>query len=306
MSILETARSCIRLPFHYLRSKPFTGIILHWWDWERDNTAWVRVLFTPDPRHRDDAVFLLRMAGRFRDSDLDDKPGTEPERALQAVLIANRDLQRTRLREIPAGITDGVQMFISTTYIDRDRVFKDFDIRNPYHRIIPCRIDPASDGPVFASKYKRRLMCTRHPGIIEQLRATAQPVTAARIMANRGLYEPGNRDLPAMVIFSFDRAMTDDRLMAIARRMQTLRNCDPANPDEVVVRALLDDLHERIYERDPLPTGFTGGPVVYAAGLFIRRDCLPLGYLRTDDDDLYPCLAEPGPEGALEMLKPIA
>ena len=287
--------------WHRALAKPFTGVMLHYWDWDADGDCWVRVLFTLHPEFRNDGTFLLRMAGRFRDAGTGETCQTDFERQFQAILDSHKHLKRTLLREIPVDLTDGVQMFTASALLSRNKVPKGFTFWHPDHRLLPCRMNPKSTGPVFIDEYRKSQVRRRYRDRIKVLEKVGFPVLAMRIGANHELYGPGDEDRHGMVAITFED-VSIEFLLRIRERLYELRTSTLATDDEMKWQRRFDDLRVRLYSREPIPPSLTEGIQFYHCDLLIRRACLPRGYLRFETDVLLPCLAEPGEEGALELI----
>jgi len=121
------------------------------------------------------------------------------------------------------------------------------------------------------------------------------------IQANSLLFKPGNMTLPCLVLFSFDGNCNNDAAFmdTLAHRVFDFKNTSPHDPEQRYVAQLTTNERAVRYRRRPLPTSFTGGPVAFVADLWIERALLPAGFLT---ERRLPCLAEPGGEGALELL----
>src|SRR5262249_6649630 len=129
--------------------------------------------------------------------------------------------------------------------------------------------------------------------------------TAVRVQANRLLYGPGRyASLPALVLISFEEETPRSlaHLEELADRLYELKERTPRDAAERAARdAILAHQEQPAPRRRArLPPGFTGRRVVYAADFWIRRRYLRKGYLT--DERRIPCVAEPGDEGAIEML----
>ena len=108
-------------------------------------------------------------------------------------------------------------------------------------------------------------------------------------MANVKLFDPGVKDLPAGVVYSFDPAVwrqtllmegVGQRLLGFYAGGDGWHLQPPLSP---AVRQLVDDHHtglERSFHR-PVPRVFTGGWALYASTILCFRDHLPGGRLLT-------------------------
>ena len=126
------------------------------------------------------------------------------------------------------------------------------------------------------------------------------------VQANDGLFRPGDVTLPAALLFTFDRGISDETayLQDVARRAYRIKTGDrPSNPDHrpVYDRLWAGERGECHYhERMRLPRGFTGGPVVYLASIWMPATFLRGGMIQKGDP--LHVLAEPGEVGGAELL----
>ncbi len=134
----------------------------------------------------------------------------------------------------------------------------------------------------------------------EILGQQGMPVWGVLVQANQLLFAPGDRNHPCLVLFSFEPAGGHiDYLQRLASAIFALKETRPTDPDLRLVAHYVTDERAVKYRRRKLPTSFTGGPTVYCADLIIVRSCLPNGFLT---EKVLPCIAEPGEQGALELL----
>src|SRR5262245_57280062 len=130
------------------------------------------------------------------------------------------------------------------------------------------------------------------------------PLKAALVQANNGLYGPGQETLPASVLISFEN-LRDlmPYLHDLAQPAGEIKSRGrPRDRDEKFVHdALWEGDNRAVYHRRyRLPRGFTRGPVVYLADLWMYRPYLRGGEIGTIRQ--FPVLAEPGDEGGVELL----
>lgn len=126
------------------------------------------------------------------------------------------------------------------------------------------------------------------------------PVWGVLVQANSMLFQPGNTDLPCLVLFSFEPAGGHiEYMQRLAAGIFDLKNVRQSDPDLRYVSTLVTNESALKYRRRKLPISFTGGPTVYCADLIITRSSLPAGYIT---EKVLPCIAEPGESGALELL----
>jgi Fe-S cluster assembly iron-binding protein IscA len=143
----------------------------------------------------------------------------------------------------------------------------------------PLRMDPRDDVPASVRPH------------YEQLLREGEVVWGHVVMANRALYEPGDRDHPGNVVYSpkahFDEHPED--LTAIAHAVYALKDTAPDDPALAEVAATISDDYNGV-EKQRLPKALTGGRVVYLAWTIFHRSRLPKGYLA---DRLVPLLICP-------------
>lgn len=142
-------------------------------------------------------------------------------------------------------------------------------------------------------------------GRFEQLAATGVPVEAYLVQANSALFQPGSMSLPCLVLFSFEDSIghNEDYLTELADRTFALKETRQSDPDLARVAAFTTNERAYLDRRRLYPLSFTGGHRVYCADLWIDRVFLPKGYLT---GRMLMCIAEPGSEGAIELLPPTA
>jgi hypothetical protein len=138
------------------------------------------------------------------------------------------------------------------------------------------------------------------PDVRRKLAETGIPVWGVLVQANQMLFQPGDTDLPCLVLFSFEplggQIATMQRL---AHRVFAFKGTQQTDPDLAYIANLTTDERAYRYRRRQLPLSFTGGATIYCADLFVQRSCLASGYLM---GRVLPCLAEPGDSGVLELL----
>jgi hypothetical protein len=273
-------------------------------DYNRD-CAFARVLITFDPARRHDLAFIDRMLSRV--SALRGKQSlTADEQTVLDLVAAPPDKSRWQRWELPRSVTDGVQVYLCELPLYFNRLPYGADTLDRPGRelsLLPCRAKPA--GGVELLPYTLADLRAREDEFVRLVSRTGVRLTAVRVQANGALYAPGTRSLPGLVLITFDANLPnrDFVLTDLAQRVFDLKEQRPRNEDEREVREIVMASEQRgvRYRRRPLPRGFTGGPVVYAADLIIRPHYLRHGYL-TDAENRLPVVAEPGPNGAIELL----
>lgn len=267
--------------------------------------AFGRALITFDPAHRHDLAFLERMVSRV--SALRGKRLlTADEQRVLALTSAPPDKSRWQRWELPRSITEGVSVFLCELPLYFDRLPYGADTLDRPGRelsLLSCRAKPT--GGVELLPYTLADLHRREDEFVRLVAKTGVRLTAARVQANGALYSAGTRSLPGLVLITFDANISnrDFLLMDLADRVYELKERRTRNDDEREVREIVTDSERAgvLYRRRRLPAGFTGGPVVFAADLIIRPRYLRNGYL-TDADRRLPVVAEPGPQGAIELL----
>lgn len=106
-------------------------------------------------------------------------------------------------------------------------------------------------------------------------------VVAWIVQANNALFEPGTKDYPAQVVYSFDAnaANTPGYLKSIAEAVARLKRDEPVSEIETAVAKLVRNEGYYADRREQLPLGFTNGVVVYSAAVMFERRFLPGGRL---------------------------
>jgi hypothetical protein len=132
------------------------------------------------------------------------------------------------------------------------------------------------------------------------LAQTGVPVWSVLVQANDLLFQPGGYPLPCQVIFSFESVGSHlEYMQRLAGDVFDLKGTQQTDPNLRLVAKLVTDERSVKYRRSKLPVSFTGGPTVYCADLVVVRKCLLNGFLT--ERELF-CIAEPGENGALELL----
>ena len=122
--------------------------------------------------------------------------------------------------------------------------------------------------------------------IYERYRELAQHgelALAVVMMANEVMWEPGDHDAPASVIYTFDPVLQSwpEHLETISGRMYQFHQASGEPPRDPWHRLLLDRLHSG-YERTMhqlVPPDIAEGFVCYESSCMLFRKHLPAGYL---------------------------
>lgn len=116
-------------------------------------------------------------------------------------------------------------------------------------------------------------------------------VLAHVFKANTSLYQYGEYDSPATVVYSEDPFFEEDfyKLMEIVGYLSNLKN-NPASEHSNLARMLADDMtaHYNIL----LPNSITYGKKVYYTSLMVHRKLLPSRYLKSNWFPLLICPSE--------------
>lgn len=139
---------------------------------------------------------------------------------------------------------------------------------------------------------------------LRRLRNVAQggiPVNAFLIQASSSLFAPQTDTLPCLVLVSFQPEVASDLeyMRSLARRVFSMKNTHQPDPDGRYIASLPTDERAVPYRRRLLPYSFTDGSTIYCADLWLRPSFLKGGCLQ---DNILPCLAEPGPSGGIELI----
>jgi hypothetical protein len=200
-------------------------------------------------------------------------------------------------------LTDDIPLFVQDACVPQDLLFAGIDLWNINHRLLPCEIDTRPAGEIQFCRYTRQAARRRHQERVERLRRRGRRVHAVLVQANAGMYEPGDTDLPGLVLISFER-IEDVDLEEIAERVYWLKQNPPANAAEARVASYVQasEALAVYHRREQLPLDFTNGRVVYVCDLWFHRPYLEGGLLL---DRWIDCLAEPGKHGGIEHVWPI-
>jgi hypothetical protein len=267
----------------------------------------VRVIFPTEPRLLHDPVFLsrlfFRMVNQAREASAEPTP---EEQVVLDYVTGNLSADLPQMWKVPSYVSGEVPTFMADAAVpDGVSVQRciagdlntDFlQVRyNGVSRLGTLRLEIVGNIP--AENVIRRRW--------EVLKANhAVVVNACLIQANAELYQPGPEDLPALVLFTLDRSVSVDSLERLAAQIGELKYRELAEPDliEAAKGPQASDAGWSYHRRFRVPAKLTGGAVVYAGDLWVRRPFLPNGYFKGDGPHVLPCLAEPGDEGGLEQL----
>jgi hypothetical protein len=245
-----------------------------------------RLCYSPDPRHADDFAALHRA---MMDRDADPRFAT----ACKADYYRSGGYHL----EVPKRVAGSVPMWVRDVAVPRkdfppdlleSAAFTPFWLRfDSPGKVV---LDPIP-APSAGGRARQRIDRVRKRGGIA--------VRAALIQANAALYEPGQTDLPGLVLFSFDDRVTDDELLTIAGNVFALKGTTQKVRDLAFVADLTTDESFVYYRRDRLPRILAGRHDLIVAHLHFHRPFLHRGYLI---EQVFDCIAEPGVQGMLELL----
>lgn len=116
-------------------------------------------------------------------------------------------------------------------------------------------------------------------------------VPAHIIQANVGIYSPGNDDLPAVVVFSFDPFYEQhiNDLGTIADELYDYKGEQVADLELSQFVEAITDEHQVIFNAK-IPGALTGDRAVYYTTIMVHREYLPVNYLKTQ---WFPLLVKP-------------
>jgi hypothetical protein len=128
-----------------------------------------------------------------------------------------------------------------------------------------------------------------------------RPVLGWIVQAPAALFEPGQTSRPAQILFTFDPAVTDPAalLPELAARLRALRRQPPPEGPSAEVARLVNDQGYRPYERFRLPAAITGGPEVFFAHVYVKRELLPAGVVEVP---FVRCRAVPGDDDSRVLM----
>jgi hypothetical protein len=133
-----------------------------------------------------------------------------------------------------------------------------------------------------------------------QLAEKGIPVWGVLVQAHQNIFSPGKDNHYCLVLFSFEPAGGHlDYMKDLAHRVAELKETQQTDLDLRFVANLTTDERAVQWRRRRVPVSMTGGPTVYAADLALVRSFLRAGYIT---EDVFPCIAEPGEIGMLELM----
>jgi hypothetical protein len=289
---------------------PVTGVILRFGLDDTRPHGVGRLAFTLDPGLRDDVCFLYQLRGRILRLDRTD-PVDEDEERVQRLSQARPGAAEGRRRELPRRFTGGARVFVTDTCFRLTYLPDGGPDLHPWRDnvLLPCWASPEPGVGFEVLPYTAEHRRRRQEQFLQRLAGRAVSTTAALVQANPLLFQRGEETLPALVLVTFEEGLANRErlLLRLAREAYDLKEYRPRNADERLVADIIlaNEQGAAYHHREPLPRGFTGGPVVYAADLWLFRPYLLHGRL-DEGEKLLPVLAEPGPRGGIELLPPAA
>lgn len=130
-----------------------------------------------------------------------------------------------------------------------------------------------------------------------------RPVLGWIVQAPAALFQPGETSRPAQILLTFDPAVADPPalLAGVAARLRELRDSPPKDGPTADIARLLNDATYRPYERFRVPAVLTGGPEVFLAHVYVKRELLPAGVV---DVQFVRCLAMPDEDDSRVLMAP--
>jgi hypothetical protein len=124
------------------------------------------------------------------------------------------------------------------------------------------------------------------------------------VQANNALFEPGNMDLPALVIISPDAKTNDDEefMTDLAERIMELKGEEGETKAERAVARLMADETYISGKRDELPAQFTNGKKVFLVHILIYRTHLSGKKI---EDRKIPCAIVWDEPGTVVCTRPV-
>ncbi len=137
---------------------------------------------------------------------------------------------------------------------------------------------------------------------IQEVRQRGVYVTAALVMANVALYDPGSTAhtfCRVLITFDLELGRDHERLLELASWLISYKDTEQTDPQMQYISELTTVEKANVSIRRRLPTNVTGGKVVYVTDLLVYRRFWPILNAK-----LLPCVAELGDEGRQELLPP--
>ncbi len=253
----------------------------------------LRVLYPADDLYTRELGFVAACAGRIETAAL--SPDVDYHVHARELLESPLEPGTKRVRVFD-DFTRDVVCFACDVLIEPDQAPPDFASDHPDFEELFLTIDPATGNADVYPKLPGTPTERARARLRRLEQSGGRDVPGAILTAHRGLYDPGDEDLPARVLISFHRDADDGYLRELARYIGTLKGTVPQGRMKRELTKLVDDERAVRYRRKELPPEATDGVPVYACDLwfhrpFLRKTCL--------SNRIVPCLAERGLRGEL-------
>jgi hypothetical protein len=300
-------RSFLRKLFGRKRVALAASVVQGWDGVPDGNHATVRAVISRDDRSANDIVLLRRIQYALV-ALLHEvvAPHTRAEKELKD-FMREPATGRPAHQSIPKSLSEGALAEFAEFLMPYRHIPSDVNVFDINQGMLPCLAEPEEGGAIEVQRLTWDLIEERQEQRIDHLRQREGVVVhAVRAQANHALFEPGPTDLPALVLFTFDREVERDRdyLHELATRLFDLKSREANNADEARAQEIIlaNERMALYHRRARLPRGFTGGPDVYAADFWFHRSYLPGGHLVSQRDRVVRCIAEPGDTGGIEHM----
>ncbi len=269
-----------------------------------DGKGIARVVFTLKEEARDDPVFLSRVQAAVLRSG-GDGPTTPDEEYVASIVETPLKFDCEVRWRLPSSVSFGVPCYLVETLLDFN-ILPDPYLANDLNQgLLPGTVAPGEKGEFVVMPYDVEGVERRHRSRIEKMLACGRKVPAVLVQANVALYEPGDRDLPALALFTFSKDLPDRTrsLFRLGALMGELKERMPRTPAEQLLAEMTsaNEAGWRYHRRWRLPLELTEGVPFYAADIWIKRNFLKAGHL-TRNEVGVPCVAEVGDQGGIELL----
>ena len=123
----------------------------------------------------------------------------------------------------------------------------------------------------------------------DELMQSGVVVPGAIVQANSNIFENGESDHPADLLYSLSDGMSSDELLSLASRLFGLKSQDPEDAQEARLSAHLTDEMDRSFGIE-IPRSMSSLAQTYMSTTMLYRDHLPHGRLTPG---IYPVLVSP-------------
>lgn len=255
-----------------------------------------RVLFSKQKRFARDISFVALQASRLEEILADvDHPEFETANRFQKAVF-QPGVQQT----LPAVLTANHPVSICDVLLDPYSLPADF-LNDPLDlQELFLQIDeltgfaklsiPLADNPTDRALNRIKKLQNRD-GV--ELNATV-------VQAPAELYQAGEKDLPCMVLITFDKKANEPKfLFHIARYLNSLSSGRFRDEDRARAARMLNDPRFVRNRRREVPESLCDGQLVYLCDLIVHRPFLVNGLI---DGHTLPCLADYGDQGRIELM----